>query len=867
MSSNKVKNGTSGRGGRGRSRGRGRGRGRGGRSQDRAATSGAAINGQPPPSRNKKVSSTRQSQPATRNPPTRKQTAVKQNGERGAESFTVSEAERIKFTHILMDLREGNETSIDFPPTLTNTERKFLHELAGQLGLVSKSIGKGENRRISVKKRNESNKTTDQEDLPMLKVGRSGTETLKKHLQRFPPTHLEELESRETGAALVEALMSDVDDSDAVVSETLKRLGLGVAQKAPHTEVESRKVDLLRRRRQHEAAQRQKHSNEEKYERMQKMRARLPAYSHQEEIVQTVAKNAVTIIEGETGSGKSTQVGQFILDANPLCNIVVTQPRRISAISIGERVAEEQCLPIGGTIGYQVRLESAQSQSTQLLFLTPGVLLRKLTSSPMLSEYSHIIIDESKYCMLLLIMPDNSNLICNLYDSLVHERDKYQEFLLIALRDLLRCGRDDLRVILMSATLQTNELTNYFAEFKPAQVKMEGRTFPVQEFFLEDVLTMTGYIDASTGYDAGLVANKEIEHELAALKNQQDSPLMKCSLCGQDFVDAIELGTHMAVCDVGDSTAFSISNENEDALETFMTGAPTFSSQLAPPEGYNDNSAAAIGGFEDYDVEGSPEIVAYETFRVAAPKASVVKEEEIVEANEPEQPKWDGKSSFKIAHPETNTPNQSDDALLDQYQAMHDDEQVDYFLLMEVLHYIVKSSYGDGAILVFFPGWQEISEFTLMLEGTAPFYNSSKYLILPLHSGIPSKDQRRVLQRPPDGTRKIVLATNIAETSLTIEDVAFVVDSGRAKLKDYDPHLKTSTLQPAWISKASSKQRKGRAGRTKAGVCFHLFSRRRYEYMADFVESELLRTPLVRISCVCSRSVVRYPLNYADIWL
>lgn len=445
-------------------------------------------------------------------------------------------------------------------------------------------------------------------------------------------------------------------------------------------------------------------------------------------------------------------------------------------------------------------------------------------------------------------MPDNSNLICNLYDSLVHERDKYQEFLLIALRDLLRCGRDDLRVILMSATLQTNELTNYFAEFKPAQVKMEGRTFPVQEFFLEDVLTMTGYIDASTGYDAGLVANKEIEHELAALKNQQDSPLMKCSLCGQDFVDAIELGTHMAVCDVGDSTASSINNEYEDALETFMTGAPTFSSQLVPPEGFNDNCAAAIGGFEDYDVEGSPEIVAYETFRVATPKASVVKDEEIVEANEPEQLKWDGKSSFKIAHPETNTPNQSDDALLDQYQTMHDDEQVDYFLLMEVLHYIVKSSYGDGAILVFFPGWQEISEFTLMLEGTGPFYNSSKYLILPLHSGIPSKDQRRVLQRPPDGTRKIVLATNIAETSLTIEDVAFVIDSGRAKLKDYDPHLKTSTLQPAWISKASSKQRKGRAGRTKAGVCFHLFSRRRYEYMADFVESELLRTPLVRIT-------------------
>ena len=123
------------------------------------------------------------------------------------------------------------------------------------------------------------------------------------------------------------------------------------------------------------------------------------------------------------------------------------------------------------------------------------------------------------------------------------------------------------------------------------------------------------------------------------------------------------------------------------------------------------------------------------------------------------------------------------------------------------------------------------------------------------------------------------ISTNIAETSLTIDDVAFVVDTGRmspngivftlsglksnkrfsdvahifivtkrhigAKEKDYDPHLNTSTLQPVWISQSSSKQRKGRAGRTKAGVCFHLFSSRRHQSMRPFVESELLRTPLV----------------------
>lgn len=159
--------------------------------------------------------------------------------------------------------------------------------------------------------------------------------------------------------------------------------------------------------------------------------------------------------------------------------------RRISAISIAERVAQEQCLAssqssnggVGSLVGYQVRLESASSRDTQLLFLTPGVLLRKLQSSPMLSEYTHIIIDE------------------------VHERDKYTEFLMIRLRDLLPL-RPDLRLVLMSATLQTEVLLNYFApsledgsssintnndfyiEHPPVMLSIEGRTFPVQEFFV-----------------------------------------------------------------------------------------------------------------------------------------------------------------------------------------------------------------------------------------------------------------------------------------------------------------------------------------------------------------------------------------------
>lgn len=98
-----------------------------------------------------------------------------------------------------------------------------------------------------------------------------------------------------------------------------------------------------------------------------------------------------------------------------------------------------------------------------------------------------------------------------------------------------------------------------------------------------------------------------------------------------------------------------------------------------------------------------------------------------------------------------------------------------------------------------------------------------------------------------------MLATNIAETSVTIDDVSFVVDTGRAKEKSYDPHLQTCTLQPVWISKASAKQRKGRAGRTKPGVCFRLFSRRRHDSFRPNLESELLRTPLEEVVMQCRK--------------
>jgi HrpA-like RNA helicase len=354
----------------------------------------------------------------------------------------------------------------------------------------------------------------------------------------------------------------------------------------------------------------------------------------------------------------------------------------------------------------------------------------------------------------------------------------------------------------MSATLQTEVLINYFSDcdhpfykhHPPACIEIEGRTFPVQEFFLEHVLQMTEYIDPISPpleSDAPMSMDA-LEAELAKFMSnptaQQSSKSFSCMMCGQQFSDHVDLGCHVAIC----SGTSDIEN-NEGGATTDLKAV-------------DDTKPNGFDYFGEYDVDDSPELKGY---NLDFQDLSQFNQDD--ESDHSEK-KWDGEGKFQ-GGPSENESLESQ--LLDQYQLMHDDATIDDMLLLEVLHYINKSSHGEGAVLIFLPGWQEISDFSNLLLDTPPFLNRNRYLILPLHSGIPSSSQRRVLQRPPKGVRKIVLSTNIAETSLTIDDVAFVIDTGRAKEKNYDPHLKTSTLQSTWISKASAKQRKGRAGRTK----------------------------------------------------
>ncbi|KAJ4920737.1 hypothetical protein JOQ06_024568 [Pogonophryne albipinna] len=208
-------------------------------------------------------------------------------------------------------------------------------------------------------------------------------------------------------------------------------------------------------------------------------REQLPVFQHRHRVLEALQRHPVVVVAGETGSGKSTQIPQFLLEelligcpaARPV-NIVVTQPRRISAMSLACRVNQEQgCEDAPGSksslCGYQIRMENRSGEGTRLLYCTTGVLLRKLQHDSHLSSLTHIIVDE------------------------VHERSVQSDFLLTILKDVVM-KRSDLKLILMSATVDCQKFSSYFN--RCPVISIPGRTFPVEVSHLEDIVEETGYL-------------------------------------------------------------------------------------------------------------------------------------------------------------------------------------------------------------------------------------------------------------------------------------------------------------------------------------------------------------------------------------
>uniref|UniRef100_A0A8C7JLW4 ATP-dependent DNA/RNA helicase DHX36 n=1 Tax=Oncorhynchus kisutch TaxID=8019 RepID=A0A8C7JLW4_ONCKI len=424
-----------------------------------------------------------------------------------------------------------------------------------------------------------------------------------------------------------------------------------------------------------------------------------------QELVELIRSSQVLVVSGETGCGKTTQVTQFILDdyiergMGSVCRVVCTQPRRISAISVAERVAAERAESVGdgNSCGYQIRLQSRLPRKQgSVLYCTTGIILQWLRSSPLLSTISHLVLDE------------------------IHERNLHSDVLLIIVKDLLRV-RQDLKVILMSATLNAEKFSKYFNNCP--MIHIPGMTFPVQEFLLEDVLEMIRY---------------------RPQKKEQRPRWKRGFMQGQN------------------------SRPEKDQKEAeYKESWPCYARTLR--DKYSDRT-------------------------------------------------------------------------IDVLEMMDDDDKIDLELIVQLIRHIVLSQ-EEGAILVFLPGWDNISGLNDLLMAQQMF-KSDRFVIIPLHSLMPTVTQTSVFKRPPPGVRKIVIATNIAETSITIDDVVFVIDGGKIKETHFDTQNNISTMTAEWVSLANAKQRRGRAGRVCPGKCYHLYNGLRASLLDAYQLPEIMRTPL-----------------------
>lgn len=369
---------------------------------------------------------------------------------------------------------------------------------------------------------------------------------------------------------------------------------------------------------------------------IQQQRRSLPVFKVREELIDLLREHNVMICVGETGSGKTTQLTQYLHEAGYSVNgqIGCTQPRRVAAVSVAKRVADEMGCELGTKVGYSIRFEDCTSESTIIKYMTDGVLLRETLFEPDLDRYCAVIMDEA------------------------HERSLNTDVLFGILRTVVG-RRHDFKLIITSATMDADKFAAFFGNVPVFNIP--GRTFPVDTFYARST--------------------------------------------AQDYVDAA----------VQQAIAIHVGQDQGDVL-IFMTGQE--------------------------DIEATCVLLA-----------------------------------DRISQVGENVPPVS---------------------------------------------------------------------ILPIYSQLPSDLQAKIFES--SDKRKVIVATNIAETSLTVDGIKYVIDTGYCKLKIYNPKMGMDSLQVTPISQANANQRRGRAGRTGPGMCWRLYTESAFvSEMLQMTIPEIQRTNLANV--------------------
>mmetsp|Transcript_15576 Transcript_15576/g.31866 ORF Transcript_15576/g.31866 Transcript_15576/m.31866 type:complete len:1000 (-) Transcript_15576:304-3303(-) len=376
-----------------------------------------------------------------------------------------------------------------------------------------------------------------------------------------------------------------------------------------------------------------------KHEKILEGRKKLPVYPYREDFLMALKDHQILVLVGETGSGKTTQIPQYLHEVgySELGKIGCTQPRRVAAMSVAARVAEEMNVRLGHEVGYSIRFENCTSKKTLIQYMTDGMLLREFLTEPDLKSYSALIIDEA------------------------HERTLHTDILFGLVKDVARF-RDDLKLIISSATLDAEKFSKYFDDASIFMIP--GRMYPVDIYYTK--APEADYVDASV---------------VTVLQIHISQPL-------------------------------------------------------------------------------------------------------------------------------------------------------------------------DGDILVFLTGQEEIETAAEIISTRCKVLGSKipELIVCPIYANLPSEQQAKIFEKTPKGARKVVLATNIAETSLTIDGIRYVIDTGFNKETSFNAKTGMESLMVMPISQAAAQQRAGRAGRTQPGKCFRLFTAYSFQHELDpNTTPEILRTNMCNV--------------------
>ncbi|XP_020268965.1 pre-mRNA-splicing factor ATP-dependent RNA helicase DEAH10 [Asparagus officinalis] len=408
-------------------------------------------------------------------------------------------------------------------------------------------------------------------------------------------------------------------------------------------------------------------------------RKSLPIAAVEKRLVDEVRKNDTLIIVGETGSGKTTQLPQFLCNSG-FCHdgllIGITQPRRVAAVTVAKRVAEECNVELGQKVGYAIRFEDVTSSSTRIKYMTDGLLVREALLDPFLSNYSTIVVDEA------------------------HERTVHTDVLL------------------------------------------------------------------------GLL--KKVQHERSLIIVKRQNP---CHTAAKKL----------------------IMPDKEDKTQSINNLKPYQNAKLTPLKLIIMSASLDARGFSEY---------------------------------------FDGAKAVHI---------QGRQYPVDVLYTYH--PEPDYLDATLITIFQIHLGEGPGDILAFLTGQEEIESVERLVHERARQLpeGSQKILTAPIYSSLPSEQQMNVFKPAPSGSRKVILATNIAETSVTIPGIKYVIDPGLVKARSYNPVTGMESLIIIPTSKAQALQRSGRAGREGPGKCFRLYPESEFGKLMDSTVPEIKRCNLSNV--------------------